>query len=339
MSAADTPPADDHLLATLSEDERAALAEHEEDLKAVAAENKGDDEDVVFVDLQAAGGEAAAAAAAAPAPTEAAAAPAAAPAASPAAAEAPAAPAPAPAEAQAETEAVDDELIIPAFKAELPADFNDKVKALDERESAAEQRLEDGEIDRAEHRRLMREIAEERKPLERLQIKVELAAEMHEQQVAEATKAAAGQVIALAKTQGLDYTTDDAKWGDLTGFAKQLEARHPDKGPKWVLNEAHKRVLALHDIKPAPAPAPSPAPAPAPAAAATPAPSPTAAALAARKPDLAQVPQSLAQVPGGEGPGDVHGEFADIMALSGEAFEAAIARMTPAQRERFEQVG
>jgi hypothetical protein len=40
-------------------------------------------------------------------------------------------------------------------------------------------------------------------------------------------------------------------------------------------------------------------------------------------------------VPGGDGPGDVEGEFAHLDALEGEALESAIAKMSPAQREKF----
>ena len=37
-------------------------------------------------------------------------------------------------------------------------------------------------------------------------------------------------------------------------------------------------------------------------------------------------------------PGDVGSEFADVLSLDGMEFEQAIARMTPAQRERFARV-
>jgi hypothetical protein len=40
-------------------------------------------------------------------------------------------------------------------------------------------------------------------------------------------------------------------------------------------------------------------------------------------------------VPGADGPGDVGGEFADVLSLDGMEYETAIARMSPAQREKF----
>jgi len=57
---------------------------------------------------------------------------------------------------------------------------------------------------------------------------------------------------------------------------------------------------------------------------------------ASRKSPIDAAPKTLAQVPGGNGPGDVDGnEFSDVDRLTGDAQEAAIAKMTPAQRERY----
>ena len=58
-------------------------------------------------------------------------------------------------------------------------------------------------------------------------------------------------------------------------------------------------------------------------------------AIAKRKPPVDAAPKTLAQVPGSDGPGDVGSEFADIEALDGMEYEDAIARMSPAQREKF----
>jgi hypothetical protein len=55
-----------------------------------------------------------------------------------------------------------------------------------------------------------------------------------------------------------------------------------------------------------------------------------------RKPPLDAVPKTLAQVPGSDGPGDVDGnEFSDVDRLTGDAMEAAIAKMSAAQRDRY----
>ena len=87
------------------------------------------------------------------------------------------------------------------------------------------------------------------------------------------------------------------------------------------MQEAHRRVMALHGLA-------------APARGAEPPPTP-AKTNVERKPDLSALPKNLAQVPGSSGPGDVSGEFSDVMSLDGFDMEDAIARMTPAQRARF----
>ena len=131
---------------------------------------------------------------------------------------------------------------------------------------------------------------------------------------------------------GIDYRKDTEKWSDLDGFVRSLAARneYAHQSMDWFLEEAHKRVLALHGMS---------------AAAKTSASESSSEAKPAlkamnrnpidRKPPLDIAPKTLAMVPGGEGPGDVDGEFADVLALEGLAYEQAIARMSPTERERF----
>ena len=130
---------------------------------------------------------------------------------------------------------------------------------------------------------------------------------------------------------GIDYRKDTEKWSDLDGFVRSLAARteHAHQSMDWFLVEAHKRVLALHGMSAAKtSDAESSAEA-----------KPVMKAMDRkpidRKPPLDIAPKTLAMVPGGEGPGDVDGEFADVLALEGLAYEQAIARMSPTERERF----
>ena len=125
---------------------------------------------------------------------------------------------------------------------------------------------------------------------------------------------------------GTDYMTDEARRNDLDLFVKALgnDEANADKPMAWFLAEGHKRVQALHG-----APVAAPTPTPKPAADAV------AAARAARTPNVDAAPKTLAQVPGADGPGDVGGEFAHLDSLEGDQLEAAIARMTPAQREKY----
>jgi hypothetical protein len=101
---------------------------------------------------------------------------------------------------------------------------------------------------------------------------------------------------------------------------------------EWFLTEAHRRVRALHGLDALAAKAPTAEEKPAEAKPAEPKPVPS------RKPPIDAAPKTLAHVPGGPGPGDVGSEFADVLSLDGMEFEQAIARMTPAQRERFARV-
>lgn len=314
---------DEHVLSTLSEEERQALAEHAEDIKAMQAEEAagGDDGDEDPAPAPAPAAEAPEAGAADPAPAPAAEAPAPAP-----------EPAAAPEASPVDVDEPEDAQAI--YKVELPEDFDAQLQAAKAKESEAWQAFEDGSIDRVELQQRLNEANAEAQRLNNLQVKAEVAREMQQQAEAKAAQKAALVIIKQGKEQGIDYTADDAKWQDLRAFADQVERRNPGKPVDWVLAEAHKRVLALYGVSASTPPAPPPPPPP-------PAPKPAdakKAALEARKPDLSGAPRDLSQVPGGEGPGDVSAEFSDILALEGDAYEAALARMTPAQRDRFMQV-
>lgn len=247
-------------------------------------------------------------------PAEAEAAPGAAAEAAPAA-EPAAAPAPAPA-------------VAPRYDAKLPDDYDNKVADLSGREAELKRAFRAGEIEFDDFEARRDELLREREALTIARTKAEISQEMTaqtaEQQWASTVNGFLATIAELPPEQGgIDYRKDAEKAADLDTFVKTLAGRqeNADKPMEWFLQEAHRRVRALHNLSAAPAPAPAPAP--------------DAARRASRKPDLSGVPATLAQVPGGDGPGDISGEFADVMALEGDDFETAIARMTPAQRERF----
>lgn len=118
------------------------------------------------------------------------------------------------------------------------------------------------------------------------------------------------------KADGIDYT-QQRNINLFNTLLAELQEEHGDKGRDWLWNEAHKAVLRARGIQRQ-------------ASA-----DPVAEAKQSRKPPVDAAPKTLAQVPGSDGPGDVSDEFADVMALEGLEFEAAIARMSPAQREKF----
>jgi hypothetical protein len=208
--------------------------------------------------------------------------------------------------------------------AQLPEGFADKLTALAEQENALWAKFEAGEIDRAEMRAPLRAIEAERSELRKLQVKAEISTEMTQQSAAQEWEWSVKRFVAqVAKNEKIDYTKDADKQADLDMFVKALanDARNNNKPNDWFLEEAHRLVKAKNGI----------------AVTTTPAQQTVAEAKEARKPPVANVPKTLAQVPGGEGPGDLAGEFANLDTLSGMELENALAKMTPAQRERYSQ--
>lgn len=214
----------------------------------------------------------------------------------------------------------------PAFSFQPPADFEQRTTALKEGEAALWQRFEGGELSQAELQRELGKMAEERDALRAIQLKAELAADMQRQQAEHARDVAVAALFKRAGADGVNYREDKASARDLDTFLKALAAdeANEDKPLQWFLDEAHKRVLVLRGKEPARQQKPATTPAQS-----------VQAALAARKPDTSSAAVSLAHVPGGQGQGDVGGEFDDIMALDGEAFEDALDEMRRRQPQRW----
>jgi hypothetical protein len=212
--------------------------------------------------------------------------------------------------------------VVPRYEAQLPQDYDQQIAALKARDAELRQRFKDGDIDIDERDAGLAELAEQRERLLVLRAKAEISQEMTQQTAAQQWQATINAFVAkAARDDGVDYRKDAAMANDWDQFVRVLAAKpeHADKSMEWFLAEAHKRVMALHGVaKPAPK-------------------DPVADAKAKRKPPVDAAPTTLAQVPGSDGPGDVSDEFADVMALEGLEFEAAIARMSPAQREKFLQ--
>ena len=204
------------------------------------------------------------------------------------------------------------------YKAELPEDFDTKVLDIKQKTADLRAQFKAGDIDFDEFEAQKSDLDDARESLMVARTKAELSQEMTTQSAEAQWRQSINALFAnVLKTEGVDYQTDMARQTDLDTFVKALanNTANQDKSPEWFLTEAHKRVNALHG-------------APASASAAAP-----AAKVQNRTPPAA--PKSIAGIPGGEGPGDVGSEFASVDALAGDDLEAAIARMTPAQREKF----
>ena len=234
----------------------------------------------------------------------------------------------APAEAAAEDDTEDEapaRQAVPRYEAQLPSDYDDQIKALKDRDAELRQKFKDGEIDIDERDAGLAELSEQRERLLVARAKAEISQEMTQQTAAQQWQNTVNTFLArVAKEEGgFDYRKDTAKAEDLDGFVKMLanKQENADKPMEWFLQEAHKRVQALHGVAPAPKR------------------ETVEDAKVKRKPPVDAAPKTLAQVPGSDGPGDVDDQFADVTALDGWELEQAIARMTPAQREKFARGG
>lgn len=302
-SATDSTILDAHTRANLEPEELAAIEAGREDaeaeaLRAIAAGATDDDDDD-----DAPGG-------AAPIEGKGAA---------PGAAEAGAPVAEPPAEEPAAQAAAQPRVAGTVYRAELPADFEQRAQSIKDAAEALREKFKAGDIDLDEYEAERDKLDEQRDEVNRLRVKAEIAGEIEAQSAQAQWQASIAALFERASKDGIDYRADEAARTDLDMIVKALAQRagNDDKPMQWFLDEAHRRVLALHDKIGARA---------APAAPAAP---------ARRDPPVAAIPPSLAGVPGGDGPGDVGDEFADIDALEGEPFEEAVRKMTPERRERY----
>jgi hypothetical protein len=211
-----------------------------------------------------------------------------------------------------------DQPFTPSYQAKLPDDFVDRQAGLKEQAEDLAAKFKSGDLDFDQYRVEADALAKAERALDEVRIKASLSQEMTAQTAEQQWNHTVQRFIsATAKDGGIDYGKDPEKQSDLDLFVRSLanDAKNADKPAEWFLSEGHKRVKALHGI-----------------GLVTAAPD----TKNSRKTPLGAAPKTLAQVPGGDGPGDVDGnEFTDVDNLKGDAQEAAIARMTAAQRERY----
>lgn len=207
------------------------------------------------------------------------------------------------------------------YAAPLPSDYDDQIKAIKDEDAALRQKFKDGEIDIDERDAGLAALSEKRESLVIQRAKAEIAQEMTQQSAQRQWETTVATFLSGAAKEegGFDYRKDDGKRADLDQFLKILadKPENADKSMDWFLQEAHKRVKALHGVAPAPKR------------------ETVEEAVAKRRAPVSAMPKNLSQVPGSDGPGDVDGEFADIESLEGLEYEAALARLTPAQKEKF----
>jgi hypothetical protein len=134
--------------------------------------------------------------------------------------------------------------------------------------------------------------------------------------------------IDVARTSGINYTTDKEKGAALDDWIKRLadKPENEARDGKWFLEQAHKKVLAEFDIDVAVAPKAKAAPAPT-----------KQKGKPGRAPDLSALPPTLGGLPAAaEASAGDGGEFAHLDKLSGMEFETALARLSNDQKARYE---
>lgn len=200
-----------------------------------------------------------------------------------------------------------------AYHAELPADFDAKMQAVDAAEKELAEKFEEGDIDPAEYVRETKRIMSERSRLDKMQLKAELSAEMAQQAALRDWERQVNTFLAEKKAEGVDYLGNTALGVELDATIKALAANpsYMDKPGEWFLKTAHHAVIAANGLQ---------------ANRANP------VAPASRKPATDKLPATLAHIPGTDGGSD---EFADIDKLDGLEYEAALRKMSPAQREKY----
>lgn len=208
------------------------------------------------------------------------------------------------------------------YRVDLPADYDDQVKANKDAVSSARTKFNDGEIDQAELDTQLEQLQDQRDQLRDLQTRAKISAEMREQSEKDAWVSTINSFVEdAAKTAEMgivDYRNDPAKQADLDAMVRALAATagNENKPMRWFLEEGHKRVVALHGIAAVPT---------------TKKPVDTR-----RKPDPSAVVTSLADVPGGAGDADpVNDEFTDLDKLTGLDYERALGRLSDDKRAQY----
>lgn len=208
------------------------------------------------------------------------------------------------------------------YQADLPADYKDQLTALRGESKSLAKQLYEGNIGVDEYTDKLEEITSKREALLAVRTRFELSQDMGKQSAEQEWRYVVARFNAeAAASDGIDYSKDATKLRDMDMFLKALAAddANEKQSSEWFLSEAHKRVKAMHGMM-------------------TPTVKVENKTIPARKAPVEKLPPSLAHVAGSDGPGDIEDEFSGLDRLDGIDLETAIAKMTPAQRNRYLQV-
>lgn len=196
------------------------------------------------------------------------------------------------------------------FNAQVPNDYKATRAALLAEKAEAMGKLMDGELDAKEYAAIESRVMDSLEDLSAQRIRAETLMEANAQTQAQAQQAAISALIVKAKDE-VPYATD-AKAQRQFDMALNAVGADPDNAGKpfaHLVNEAHKVVMALRGVQAKPAATPP----------------------AQRKP-AGDAPVTLRSIPAAATP-NTGGSITDQLArLTGQEYEAAYAKLTPAQR-------
>lgn len=209
-----------------------------------------------------------------------------------------------PTPAAASTEAAD----LPTYKAEVPSDYKAQRAELMKAKADAMKKLMDGEIDAETFAAEDMRVAEALEDLAAARIRAETLQEANAQSQQAYQARAIQRLIANAKSE-VDYAADATAQKQFDTSLQVLAAQPDNAGKDFadLIEDAHKMVKAMRGVQtPAKAPAPE------------------------RKP-AGDVPVTLRSLPSASTP-NTGGVIEQIGRLKGPAYEAAYAKLTPAQQ-------
>ena len=209
-----------------------------------------------------------------------------------------------PAPAAASTEAAE----LPTYKAEVPKDYKAQRAQLLQAKAEAMKKLMDGEIDAEAFAAEDMRVAEALEDLAAARIRAETLQEANAQSQ-QAYQARAIQRL-IANTKGeVDYAADVTAQQQFDTSLQVLAAQPANAGKDFadLIEDAHKMVKAMRGVQ-----------------------TPAKATAADRRP-AGDVPVTLRSLPSASTP-NTGGVIEQIARLKGPAYEAAYAKLTPAQQ-------
>ena len=206
----------------------------------------------------------------------------------------------------------------PLFKAELPADIEAKRTALDTQEDDLVKKFDEGDITFAEYNKELRSLNRERADLDRAELKAELAQEAQQSQVEQTWQTTANTFVAEHPL----ISKNETMWSSFDAIVRRVTAETMQKGEqpsRRDLEKAYKQWTEDLGIADAGTQKPQP-----------------------KQKKQNVVPPNLSKVPAATANDTDDGKFAHLDRLAESdplAFEAALAKMSDAQRDEYMQAG